>query len=171
MLRRTLLILAVSALLLAAVSCAGDGYDAGDSADIVLQVQNMTVPPINAQLDPLTLTCTFTVTESIATLESVPKSQGEVFSPANDALITSMTITYQWDDGFNMAPYITSPRVVVPAGGTGQIRFIAAPLTQLLGTGRDGHSADMTIVFNGTTEAGENVQAVGGAALIVNSCQ
>jgi len=171
MLRRTLVILGTSALLLAAVSCAGDGYDAGDSADVVLQVQNMTVPPINAQLDATTQICTFTVTESIATLNNVPKSAGEVFSPANDVLVTSLTITYQWDDGFNMAPYVTSPRVVVPAGGTGQIRFIAAPLTQLLGTGRDGHSADMTIVFDGTTEAGDNLQAVGGAALIVNSCQ
>lgn len=168
---KTLLILATSALLLVAVSCAGDGYDSGDSADVVLQVQQLTVPPINAATDPLTMTCVFTVTESTATLRSVPKTAGELFSPANDVLITSLTITYQWDDGFNMAPYVTSPRVSIPAAGTGTIRFLAAPLAQLLGTGRDGHSADMTIVFDGTTEAGENLQAVGGAALIVNSCQ
>lgn len=171
MFRRTLLTLAASLLLVASVACTSGDYDSGGSADVVLQVQQMTVPPITATLDTVTQICTFTVTQATATLENKPKTTGESFSPANDVLVTSLVITYQWDDGFNMAPYVTSPRVSVPAGSSGTVRFLAAPLAQLLGTGRDGHSAEMTILFSGVTEAGENVQTTGGAALIVNSCQ
>ena len=171
MFRRTLLILAASLLLATAVACTSGDYDSGESPDVVLQVQTMTVPPITATLDAVTQTCTFEVTLSTASIENTPKTTGVSFSPANDVLITSLVITYQLDDGFNMAPYVTSPRVSIPAGSSGAVQFLAAPLAELLGTGRDGHSAEMTILFSGVTEANENVQTTGGAALVVNSCQ
>jgi hypothetical protein len=137
----------------------------------VLEVQEVQIPPITAAEDP-TGGCTFTITEATATLNNVPKSENADTSPANDILVTDVTISYDWDDGFVTLPFHTSPRVVIPAAGSGQVRFVPMPIDALISaaTARDGHSAELTILFTGVAADGEGVQALGGAPMIVNSC-
>ena len=173
MLGRTFPILVTIALLLAATACSSGGFDKGTNADVLLQVTQVTLTPITAALDPLTGVCSFTVTVSTASLDNVPKSGGDMFSPANDILITRLTITYAWDDGLVTPVFVTSPRVTIPADSSGSVFFLAIPLDDLLNAAvpRDGHSAELTMVFDGVTESNEGVQAIAGAALVVNSCQ
>ena len=174
MFRRTFLILVMTVVLVAMGACSDGGFDDGSNADVLLQVATVDVPPITATLDPLNPGgCTFTVTEALATLDNVPKTEFEVVTPANDILITRLTITYAWDDGVVTPPFVTSPRITIPTDSTGTVTFLAIPLDDLINAAvpRDGHSAEMTIVFDGVTESSDNVQALSGAALIVNSCQ
>ena len=174
MLGRTVLILVTIALLLGATACSSGGYDKGTNADVLLQVSSLSVPPVTAQQDPLNpAICTFTLTQSTVELENVPKTVGDMFSPANDILITRLTISYVWDDGVVTPVFMTSPRVTIPADSSGSLFFLAIPLDDLLNAAvpRDGHSAEMTIVFDGVTESNEGVQTIAGAALIVNECQ
>lgn len=169
--KKTILILLAAGLLALASSCTNDSLDDGDSANTVLQLQQVTVPPVTAADDGLG-NCTFTITESTATLENEPKSVGAIESPFNDVLVESLTISYTWDDGVFTPPHTTSMRVSIPAGGTGQVRFYAITGEQLVNAPvpRDGHLAEMDFVFSGHSEDGQRITALGGAALFVNSC-
>jgi hypothetical protein len=174
MLGRTFLILVMTVLLVGVTACASGGFDSGDNADVLLQVTSVIVPPVTASIDPLNPgICLFTITEATATLVVEPKVEGDGFSPANDVLITQLTVSYAWDDGVVTPPFVTSPRVTIPAGTSGSVFFLAIPLDDLLNAAvpRDGHSAELTFLFDGRTESNARVQAVGGAALIVNECQ
>lgn len=165
-----LLTWACAALLVVAVSCTGNALDDGGSANVVLQVQEVTIPPVQSQPDPVGGGCVFLLTEATATLNNVPKSDFEEGSPFADIIITSLTISYVWDDpAITTPPYTTSERVVIPVDGTNQVKFLAIPLTELDVT-KEGHSAELTMLFRGHTEAGSAVEAVGGGVLIVNSC-
>jgi hypothetical protein len=171
MIARKLLIVGTAVLLLATLGCSESGLDDGTSANVVLAVDQLQLSIVTSTYEPLQGVCVFQITESTATLSNIPKSETAITSPFNDVLITRMTISYEWDDGFPSSSYVTSPRVVIPANGSNTIQFLAAdPSLFLPGAARDGHSAEVTIVFDGEVADGDKVQAVGGGALFVNSC-
>lgn len=168
MLGRKALTLLAAGLLLMTASCTGNSLDDGDSANVVLQV---------AQIEMVPITCTvvggldtFTITEATATLNNVPKTEDAITSPFNDILVESLTISYDWDDGFAMAPFTTTVRVVVPANGANTVEYLPMTLQTLLNSARDGHSAEVTIEFRGHAEDGEAVFARGGGPLVVERC-
>ncbi len=162
----------VAAALVAAAACTSGALDEGESADVVLQVQQVTIPPVQGQSDGAG-GCVFTVTESTATLAVAPKSGvAQASSPFNDVLVESLTISYAWDDPALdplTPPVTTSPRVVIPVDGTNQVRFLAVQ-AGVLDASFEGRSAELTLLFAGRTGDGKAVQALGGGSLVVHAC-
>jgi hypothetical protein len=169
MIARKMAIWVTAGLLLVAVSCADSNIDNGDTANVVLEVDTVEITLITSTFDPLFNVCVFQITESTSSLSNVPKTEGAIAEPFNDILITSLTIGYDWDDGATTLPSVTSPRVVIPAGSSNQVTFLAIPLDDLAAD-RAGHSAEVTLLFEGEVADGSRVQAVGGGVLIINSC-
>jgi hypothetical protein len=171
MIARKLLVIGTAVLLLATLGCSSSGLDDGTSANVVLEVDQVQLSIVTSTYDPLNNVCIFQITESQATLSNLPKSAAAITSPFNDILITRMTLSYDWDDDFPSENYVTSPRVVIPANGSNDVTFLAAdPSLFEPGAARDGHSAEVTILFEGEVTDGSKVQALGGGALFVNSC-
>lgn len=171
MIARKLLVIGTTVLLLATLGCSSSGLDDGTSANVVLEVDQLQLSIVTSTYEPLQGVCVFQITESTAQLSNLPKSESAVTSPFNDILITRMTLSYEWDDGFPSDDYVTSPRVVIPANGSNTVTFLAAdPALFLPGAARDGHTAEVTILFEGEVTDGSKVQALGGGALFVNSC-
>jgi hypothetical protein len=172
MITKKLLIVVTALLVLLAASCSDSGLDDGSSANVVLAVDQVTLTVITSTYDPLNGVCVFQITDSTASLSNLPKSEGAVTSPFNDILIDQLVISYVWDDGLAMPNYVTSPRVVIPADGANQVKFLPVPLAEFLSAipSREGHSAELTLLFQGEVGDGSRVQAVGGGALFVNSC-
>jgi len=172
MITKKLLLFATALLVVLAASCSDSGLDDGSSANVVLEVDQVTLTIITSTWDPLSSVCVFQITDSTATLSNIPKSESAVTSPFNDILIDRLTISYDWDDGLAMPTYVTSPRWVVPAEGSNQIRFLPVQLAEFLSAvpSREGHSAELTLLFDGEVADGSRVQAVAGGALFVNSC-
>jgi hypothetical protein len=172
MITKKLLLFVTALLVLLAASCADNGIDDGSSANVVLEVDQVTLAVITSTFDPLRGVCVFQVTDSTVTLSNIPKSEGAGTEPFNDILIDQMIISYVWDDGLAMPNYVTSPRVVIPANSSNQVRFLPVQLAEFLSAvpSREGHSAEVTLLFQGEVGDGSRVQAVGGGALFVNSC-
>ena len=172
MITKRLLLVVTALLVLVAGSCADNGIDDGSSANVVLEVDTVTLAVVTSTYDPLNGVCVFQITDSTATLSNIPKSEGAVTEPFNDILIDQLIISYVWDDGLPMPNYVTSPRVVIPANSSNQVRFLPVPLAEFLSAvpSREGHSAELTLLFQGEVADGSRVQAVGGGALFVNSC-
>ena len=172
MIAKKLLLFGTALLVLLAASCADNGIDDGSSANVVLEVDQVTLAVITSTYDPLNAVCVFQITDSTATLSNLPKSEEAVTSPFNDILIDQLIISYRWDDGLAMPNYVTSPRVVIPADSSNQVRFLPVQLAEFLSAvpSREGHSAELTLTFQGEVGDGSRVQAVAGGALFVNSC-
>jgi hypothetical protein len=172
MIARKLLIFVTAVLLVMTVACSSSGLDDGSSANVVIEVDTVELEIITSTFDPLNAVCVFEITESTATLSNIPKSGSAITEPFNDVLINQMIISYEWDDGYVMDPYVTFPRVVIPANGSNDVKFLAVKLADFLAAApsRDGHSAEVHLLFNGEVADGNTVQAVGGGALFVNSC-
>jgi len=172
MIARNLLIFVTALLVLLAASCSSSGIDDGTSANVVLEVDQVQLGIISSTFDPLRGVCVFQITDSTATLSNIPKSEGAITEPFNDVLITRLVISYDWDDSLAMPNFVTSPRVVIPANSTNQVRFLPVRLAEFLAAvpSREGHSAEVTLLFEGEVADGSRVQAVGGGSLFVNSC-
>ena len=172
MIARKLLVCGIAMLLLVTAACTKSDLDAGDSANVVLEVEQVQLAIVSSSYDPLNAVCVFQLTESSATLSNIPKSEGGIEEPFNDILIDRMTLSYVWDDGLSFPNFVTSPRVVIPANSTNQVRFLAVELAEFLQAvpSREGHSAEVTILFEGEVADGNRVQAIGGGSLFVNSC-
>jgi hypothetical protein len=172
MIARKVLVLGTAMLLLVTAACTKSDIDSGNSANVVLEVDSVELAIVTSSFDPLLGLCVFQLTESSATLSNIPKTEGGIEEPYNDILIDQLTISYTWDDGLAMPNYVTSPRVVIPANSTNEIQFMAVELAEFLQAvpSREGHSAELTVIFNGAVADGNRVQAVGGGALFVNSC-
>jgi hypothetical protein len=164
------------ALTLAVAACTGNEVDDGDGSDVILTIQQLTIPPTTGAQDSVTGDCTFTVTDSTASLESRAKSAVVGDSALQAVVMESVTITYAWDDGLPFAPQTFGVGGTVPVNGTASVRFpafAAGPLTAAGSnpiTKRDGHTASLTLVFRGQTVSGDPVEARAGAAATVNSC-
>ena len=152
-------------------ACASNDLDDPDSPNVVVTVQTLTVPPITAAEDPNNAgVCLFTIADATATLRSQPKSDPADNSPFNDTVMTSVEISYSWDDGTPMAPAAFGISGTIPVGGTGSILFppvAGGSLTAALAS----HTASLDLVFRGHTVSGDEVVVpTGGSLTITGSC-
>ncbi len=162
-------------LLLALGGCNGGILDDGDSADVVLLVQTLTVPPVTTQADPLG-GCVFVVTNATGSLQNKAKN-ATAKSPFQDIVLQDVMIQYQWDDGFVTLPRTINLAGTVPVGGTGSVSFPPILLGDL-DASRESHSAVLTLTFHGRTVEGNVVtsppfsssSATQGTVLGVNAC-
>src|SRR5262245_24999299 len=114
--------------------------DDTDSAPVVLEVENLQIPPVTSTSDPLNPgSCTATLTNSSATFKNKPKNAVAVSSPFNDIILQNVVVTYAWDDGVG----VTGPTTFgvggsVPANGSATGQFQVVNAFDLVG--RQGHS-------------------------------
>lgn len=155
---------------------AGCNSDIDDEPNVVLEIENATIPPVTASLDQLTQTCQFTITNANATFKNKPKNGLAGTSPFNDILLDNVVIAYTWDDG-QANP--VNPRTFgvagsVPANGSSTAQFGVVAIDDLFGAlvpiSRDGHTASLVMQFNGRTVSGDAVSVSTGGTLSVNSC-
>jgi hypothetical protein len=137
-LNRLWIVPAACALVLA-VACTGSSLDDGDSANVVMQVQNLNDPPVTGSvqvgscvlsglpcvsdddcadnddcfIDPTGTECQ--VVNWNATLLNKPKSELAGESPFNDIVLQDVTLEYDWLNGFQMSGGDTR---VIPISGT-----------------------------------------------------
>jgi hypothetical protein len=166
-------VLFAAAAIVALPACNSTSLDDGDSANVVLEVGTVTVPPIQGQIDQTSGVCTFTVTEASAQLLNKPKNELAVTSPFSDVRNLSVTIDWTWDSAL-VSP--TPQRTLllpgtVPANGTFTTAFTPIMLGDLTAD-KEGHSANMYMTFRGETVDGYPVTALGlGKTLSIGSCQ
>ncbi len=140
--------------------------------NVVLEVATMTIPPVTASTSGGI--CTFTISNTTATFNNKPKNSvaGTSTAPFNDIVLQQLVVGYVWDD-LAVTPVQAYPiSGTIPAGGTNSTAFSVANNT-VLSSGppaRDGHTANMSMTFYGTTVAGEAVSVATGGQLRVNSC-
>ncbi len=164
--RNKLLLALLVGIALLGVSCAQGDLDSG--ADVVVTVQTMTIPPVTGAAGGTG--CIFTVTDATASLLSQPKSLPANNSPANDTVISSVTISYTWDDLALVTPTRTfEVSGTIPVNGSGSIQFppiAAGDLTAAFSA----HTATLSITFNGATVSGDAITVPAGGNLTVNAC-
>lgn len=169
-------VLLAACLVAALGGCTGSALDDGESADVGLFVQTLTIPPVTTSPSPDCTTPVFTVGNATATLLNQPKN-ATAASPFQDVILQDVVITYQWDD--EAAPGgITPTRVMaisgtVQVGKTGTVQFIPILLGDLT-PDREGHGANLTLTFRGRTFEGRPVASppsgTAGTVLSVASC-
>ena len=81
--------------------------DDSDGPNVVLEVENLTIPPVTATQDSTGL-CTFTLAPATASFKNKPKNAGASESPFNDIILQSLDIAYFWDDGAGAPASATS---------------------------------------------------------------
>src|SRR5262245_32740999 len=163
---------AVLGVALIAPGCADGTVDDGGTGDSVLEVATATTAPITAASDPNNPgACTITVTDWSASLNNKPKNGLAIVSPWNDILMGTVDITYVWDDpSIVTAPVTMNLNGTVPANGSVAVKFPPIFLGDLTAA-MLGHSANLTMVFHGSTVQGEAVTTTGfGAVMTVNAC-
>lgn len=163
---------ALAALLaLAIVPSCNSSIDKASGPNVVLEVENVTIPPVNATVDATTGTCTVTLTNSTATFKNKPKNSLGSTSPFNDIILKDVIVTYIWDDNAGVAgPTVFGVGGSVAANGSSTAQFGVVTIGDITGTSRFGHSATLTLTFEGETVSGEPIQVVTGGTLSVGSC-
>lgn len=158
-------------LVLALGACAKGNLDDGDSANVALVVQNVPqIPPITASPAPGGVGCAFTVTPVNATLGTRPKSELALTTTFSDVVMDNVVLNYQWVGGTGPVSQDTQPvSGTIQPNGTQTVSFMPIRLDYLSGS-QGGTTAGLTMVFNGHTVDGHNVQATGGGAVSINSC-
>ena len=161
-------LIAKTAFLLLAGLIAGCNSTVDTEPDVVLEVQTLTIPPVTGSIT--TGTCVFTLTNSTATLKNVPKSSLAGTSPFNDIVMQDVLVTYIWDDGAGVTSAQFGVGATVPAGGTASAQFATVNALDLTTPDRQGHTANLTLTFRGTTVSGDPVSVTTGGSLTVNAC-
>lgn len=146
--------------------------------NVILEVENLTIPVVTSSQNSTTGGCTFTVTNANGTFKNKPKNQFAGTSPFNDIILQNVSITYVWDDAVAQSPVTAGLGGSVPANGSTSAQFSVVSNAALSvdgpsdppGTGRAGHTASLGLTFNGTTVSGDAVSATTGGTLQVNSC-
>ena len=170
MLGKTRILLAVAAVAaLAVVPSCNSNIDNTSSGDVVLEVENVTIPPVTEAVDQVTLQCVVTLTNSTGTFKNKPKNSLATSSPFNDIILKDVIVTYTWDDGAGVTgPSTFGVGGAVPANGQSTAQFAVVNAGDL--TGRDGHTAALSLTFEGETVAGKTVTVTTGGSLVVGSC-
>jgi len=185
-------------LIVVAGACTSDRLDDGDSADVVLQVLSLDPVAVTAQPETGTGTCSFsgaqctvnsdcpfgesctgatgcqlTVEDWQVTFQALPKNSVGVTSPFNDVIMDNVDISYSWQVG---APIIGAQSVglngvTVPVNGQAQANFqpISAAAVNS-DPALEGNTADLLMVFNGTTVEGSRVDVVAQGQLNIERC-
>src|SRR4029453_10332403 len=163
-------ILALSALaaLAAFPSCNSD-IDDPDGPHVVLEAENLTIPPINGTTDATTGACTFTVTNANVTFKNKPKNVQGASSPFNDIVLQNVHVTYDWGPGgAPMSPADFGLGGTVPANGTAPAQF--AVVSGLALSTHEGQIGSLTLTFSGRTVSGEAVSTTTGGTIAVGTC-
>lgn len=172
MLGRNRILVAVAAVL-AIVSFApgcNSNIDSANGPDVVMLVENVTIPPVTGSLDQTTNTCTLTVTNATATFKNKPKNELATTSPFNDIILQDVTVGYSWQDGNNpLTPSVFGVGGSIPANGNSTASFAIANVGDILA--HTNQTAALTLTFRGQTVAGDSVSVTTGGSLVVNSCQ
>jgi hypothetical protein len=164
-------ILARSVVLAAAAWFVGCNSTIDDEPNVVLEVENMIVPPIIGAIDSTTLVCAYTVTNATATFKNKPKNTLATTSPFNDIVLQSVSINYIWDDGAGVTAQTFGLGGTVPANGSSTGQFSVVNANDVTSPDRGGHTASLQLTFHGTTVSGEAVSVTTGGTLTVNTCQ
>ena len=149
---------------------AGCNQHVDEEPNVVLEVTQMTIAPITGTRDATTGNCIITITNASATFKNVPKNHLATTSPFNDIIMRDLLVTYVWDDGVGVAQAAFGIGGTVPANGTASAQFPVINGLDVVSPPREGHSASMTLLFRGTTVAGEAVSSTTGGSLAVNPC-
>jgi hypothetical protein len=170
MLGKNRILPALAALLvLAFVPGCNSKIDKTNSPNVVLEVENVTIPPITASLDQTTMTCRFTLTNATATFKNKPKNADGVTSPFNDIILKDVIVTYAWDDGAGVTgPVSFGVGGAVPANGSSPAQFGVVTVGDL--SDRFGHTASLGLTFEGETVDGKALSVTTGGTLAVGSC-
>jgi hypothetical protein len=169
--RWTLALLAVTLLLVG--GCTNDSLDNGSSADVVLEVEMLENPPVNAALDQTTGVCTFTVEDWRFSAFNLPKNTvTEDSSPYNDISMISVTVGYLWVNGALATPTRTFGLggVAIPVGETAEVTFQPIALDDL-SIAYAGSTANLDLTFHARTTEGTDIITRVARALTINSCQ
>ncbi len=159
-----------ASLVLLAAACAHGNLDDGDSANVVLTVQNMpNIPPVTAAPAPGGVGCTFTVSNTNVTLGNRPKSELSVGSAFSDIALDDVLITYQWVNAAGVAQDTFAIAGTIPVNGTQTVSFTPIRL-DYLDASVSGKTANLTMLVRGHTIDGHSVSAAGGGGLAINSC-
>jgi len=163
----------LAAVLLVAASCTNDALDNGTGADVVLEVVNLDNPAVTAQQAQAGGggSCTLLVEDWTASIQASPKNSLAGATPFNDLTLHTVTVTYAWID-----PTIVTPtRVIglgdatVPAGGTAAVTFAPIAFDDLTDV-MQGHTANLSLVFDATTVEGTHVRSTVQRQLFVEIC-
>ncbi len=163
-------------ILVGLVVLAAAGWSAGCNGtidtepDVVLEVASMTIPPVAAAT--AAGVCTFTITNANATFNNKPKNHLAGATPFNDIILSNVVVDYVWDDGAALVGQQFGIGGTVPADGSSAAQFTVVNDNVLSSgaTSRGGHTASLTLTFNGTTVSGDPVSVTTGGTLTVNSC-
>lgn len=164
--------IAVTLMLTAAGWFAGCNQHIDEEPNVVLEIDTMQVPPISGTRDATTGVCILTITNATVSFKNKPKNSLAGTSPFNDIILQDLLVNYVWDDGNGVASSQFGIGGTVPANGSSSALF---PLIKgqdlILPVSREGHTASLSLLFRGTTVAGESVSATTGGTLVVNPCQ
>jgi len=149
------------------VGC-NSALDDASGPNVVMEVENVQIPPITASVS--TAGCTFTITAGTATFKNKPKNAQAITSPFNDIVLRGLDINYVWDDGQGVTVSHSGIAGSVPANGSATGQFYAVALADLTTPPRDGHSANLLLTFHGITVSGDDVSTTTGGTLVVSSC-
>ncbi len=161
-----------ASLVLIVAACAHGSIDDGDSANVILTVQNVpNIPPVTASPSPGGTGCTFTVPNVNVTLGSRPKTELALDSPFSDIAMDNVEIAYDWvnPDGSEVLADSFTIAGTIPVNGTQTVSFAPIRL-DFLSASLSGRTANISMLFHGHTLDGHAVAASGGGALSVNSC-
>jgi len=185
-------------LVIVAGACTSDSLDDGDSADVVLQVVSLEPTAVTAQREtgsgvcsfsgaactvnsdcPLGETCTgaggcqLTVQDWQASFTNLPKNSVAITSPFNDIVLDHVEISYLWQiPGPVIAEQVIGLNAVtVPVNGQASASF---PPISSAAVNNDpaveGNTADLTMIFRGTTVEGSGVSVVAQGQLNIERC-
>jgi hypothetical protein len=161
----------VSSLLvaLAGLTACNSALDDPDGPNVVLEAENVIIPPVNGQSDPIT-GCTFTVTNATATFKNKPKNEPGGNEPFNDIVLQSVHVSYDWGPG--QAPLADADFGLggtVPANGTSAGQFAVISAVDLLLY--EGLTGSLVLTFHGRTVSGEAVSTTTGGVMNIGTCQ
>jgi hypothetical protein len=161
-------ILAVAAVLvLAGLSC-NSLVDDPESPNVVLEAENLVIPPVTATTG--TAGCTITITNASATFKNKPKNEPAASQPYQDITLFRVDVDYTWDPSLPPLPRRTfGIGGSVPANGTATAQF--AVIDPIDVPPYLGSLATLTLTFSGRVVSGETVTYRTGGFLFVNSCQ
>ena len=166
MIRTKQLLALVAVLLLAGLSC-NNLLDDPESPNVVLEAENIIIPPVTASNGPTG--CVITVSNATATFKNKPKNEPAGSQPYQDITLFRLTVDYFWDP--SLPPLATKTFGIggeVPANGTSTAQFpVIDPIDipPYLGS-----LATLTLTFSGRVESGETVTYRTGGFLFVGSC-
>jgi hypothetical protein len=188
--------LAILAVLAISLSCASNNIDDPDSADVILEVEQLENPPVETQcsLSPdgqcsvsgtvcqdnsdcasgvevcvRNQICQLTVTDWTARIGAQPKNTLAI-PPFNDLILQNVAIHYEWLDAAVVTPdrVVGLGNTVIPAQSSSQVSFSPISLDDLAVV-PGGRTANLTMTFNAITVEGTRVTQTVGRQLHVEN--